>query len=65
MKKGDKVYFNYGGKTISGVLMQDDSFSADLIVATQSNGILVVKRSDLRTAFNFGGVFDSIFPWAK
>ena len=25
----------------------------------------VVKRSDLRTAFNFGGVFDSIFPWAK
>ena len=47
------------------MLMQDDSFSADLIVATQSNGILVVKRSDLRTAFNFGGVFDSIFPWAK
>ena len=61
MKKGDKVYFEYGGQTIYGFLMQDDPFSADLIVATQSNGILVVKRKDLRTSFNFGNVF----PWTK
>ena len=65
MKKGDKVYFEYQGEQISGFLMSDPLYSDDVVVATQTHGILSINKRELRSAPSFTDVFKDIFPWAK